>query len=233
MCKASFDHLEDMISHLRTHNTTHVFCLEEDDTILETVLNDIEPRIRDIYRKSWGGIKTHFHEPKSTPKATNSFYTIRWYKDQDWNEILNTIFKRQRNRFKINLSHSFILYNQETGEYKFYHASLNNNRVFDFPTTINNYTDFIAFIGRVNKEDLLQFAINHRPNSKWTLASIVSTTFFIDSLKDYPIGHSTNLPEGVMNMRGIHRLLKDENKCFIWYLSIKLKFKKTFEVLQY
>ena len=55
----------------------------------------------------------------------------------------------------------------------------------------------------INKEDMLEWVTSYRPDSDWSVAALTSTTFFVDRLKDFPIG----LPlAGVQQKR---KILKD------------------------
>ena len=40
----------------------------------------------------------------------------------------------------------------------------------------------------INKEDMFEWATSYRPDSDWTVAALTSTTFFVDRLKNFPIG---------------------------------------------
>ena len=184
--------------------------LEEDDSNLDTALETIDPSLRDEYSNNWAAIKDHFYEPKKDKNNMNhAFYTVRWTSQKDSFEFrpyLEHIFSRQTKRFKINYSHSFLLRNKETEDIKFYHASRHNGRVLDFPTTINNYRDFVKFTETIKYEDIWEYARQSRPDTKWTVAAITSTTFFIDRLTNFPIGQfSTPIPQ----TKGIYTLEKN------------------------
>ena len=53
----------------------------------------------------------------------------------------------------------------------------------------------------INKEDMLEWVTSYRPDSDWSVVALTSTTFFVDRLKDFPIG--LPLAEGVQQKRKI------------------------------
>ena len=55
-------------------------------------------------------------------------------------QALEDIFRRQTNAFKINLSFSFILQHRETGEFRHFYAS-NNQQILKSPKLIRNQQD--------------------------------------------------------------------------------------------
>ncbi|KAL8600853.1 hypothetical protein ACOMHN_056511 [Nucella lapillus] len=117
-------------------------------------------------------------------------YNVRWSGDApDWDGPLSAIFESQTKRFKINASHSFILHHREENRYRFFHASQNNNAgLFDRPRLINDRHDFDRFLEDLHAEDALEYARQKRPDSKWTVQSICTTSFYLNPLPDFPIG---------------------------------------------
>ena len=81
---------------------------------------------------------------------------------------LKIMFQEQTNAFKINLSYGFVLRNKNTGRYKNYHSSCNCcGRYLDEPSLTGNSKEFDAFLERIRETDVLQWAINQRPDSAW------------------------------------------------------------------
>ena len=83
--------------------------------------------------------------------------------------------------------------------------------MLDKPITINNQTDFNTFITTVNHHDILKYAIEHRPNSDWTVATITNTSVYIDALHEFPIGCCTSaLPPAIVKNKAIVGLEKND-----------------------
>ena len=140
-------------------------------------------------------------------------FNLRWqsFLAPNWGESLNPIFLQQKRRFKINFSHSFILYNQEQDQYRFYHTWQNNARGLEYPVFINNQVDFENFIKMLANQDVLEQARQQRPDSKWSVFSIVSTSFYINLLLNHPIGCCDSpLPEVIKSIP--HVLGLDKNR---------------------
>ena len=162
--------------------------LSENFDVLETIIPQLDPAIRQMYIDNFPSIRTQFKEPRKDSLINHAFYNIRWTQQQDWKATLDTIFRRQQKRFKISHAHSFILHNKIHDTYRFFHASRHVGKVQAVPKTINNYTDFQEYMKDINKEDMFEWAKSYRPDSDWTVAALTSTTFFVDRLKNFPIG---------------------------------------------
>ena len=91
---------------------------EDEPGVMESTDLHIAPEIQDVFVKNWGAIRSHHREGRM-----QSMYNIRWPTDQsspNWEEQLTPIFNRQTKRFKINLSHSFVLHHREEEKYRFF-----------------------------------------------------------------------------------------------------------------
>ena len=95
---------------------------------------------------------------------------------------LRAIFSRQSSSFKINMSYGFILRHTETGQLRYFHSSANNHRYFDQPHLITNQDDMDRFISAVLLATPLDYAIRHRPNTKWTVVLTTNVTFYLNKL---------------------------------------------------
>ena len=108
------------------------------------------------------------------------------------------IFDRQIKRFKINLSHPFVLKHRENEKHRFLslHASENNTQVFESPRLINNQEDFLSCLEKLQNTDILEHARQQRPDSKWTVHSVTSTSFCLNHLSEFPAVYSDHpLPD--------------------------------------
>ena len=138
------------------------------------------------------------------------------------------IFEDQSTVFKLNLSFGFVLFNNETQQMQFHHASANNSRVFDSPFQIRNR----EYLGQVREAmqniDIHEWARQQRPNSKWIVMDITNATFYETKLRDHPIGRSVRLPKYVLESRAIVSLdcnehtglLYEDKLCFFRCLAL-------------
>ena len=70
-----------------------------------------------------------------------------------------------------------------------------------------------TFSEQINTYDMLQFAINYRPESSWIVQHICATTFFATPLSDFPIGCCRKrLPQALKYLRGVNLLTRDHNQ---------------------
>lgn len=169
--------------------------------------------VEDIHTRHKRAISTHEREG-----PLQNFYNFKWPTIDsfpEWDAYLLDIFNRQKVRFKINLSHSFILYNAETNRYRFFHASQNNATYFDEPMLINNIRDFNQFLSEIRDIDHLEYARQQRPDTKWVVHSITSTSFYCTKLNDFPIGCcKTPIPNYIKRNKGIISLEHDNKRLF-------------------
>ena len=102
---------------------------------------------------------------------------------------LKIMFQEQTHSFKINLSYGFVLRNKNTGRCKYYLSSCNCcGRYLDEPSLITNSKDFDAFLKRIRETEVLQRAINQRPDSAWVCELVTNVNFFVNRIIDHPIG---------------------------------------------
>lgn len=179
------------------------------------LLDHLSPDFKEIYQKHWNAIKTH-----KRPGKVQSVYTVFWDPSSDtpdWDEQLWALFHEQNKRFKINFSHSFLLKHKESGGLSFFHACQNNHRALDKPRLISSKPDFLSFLSELNDYDILGHVQRERPNSRYSVQAIMSTSFYVYPLADFPIGCACDdLPDFIANNPFLHTLQRDENHGF-WY----------------
>ena len=127
---------------------------------------------------------------------------------------LKIMFQEQTNAFKINLSYGFVLRNKNTGLYKYYHTSCNCcGSYLDEPSLVTNSKDFDDFIERIRETDVLQWAINQRPDSAWVCELVTNVTFFVNRIIDQPIGciQATPLPSYIKKKKSVIVLETEPN----------------------
>ena len=111
--------------------------------------------------------------------------------------VLNKIFHRQTNAFKINLSFSFNLQHRETGEFRYHYAS-NNNQLLNSPRLIQNQHDLDILLDFLASQDFPSHLKDQCPNTKWVIERIVSLQIHL-VMTTYPLGNLPNLPDYIKN----------------------------------
>ena len=108
---------------------------------------------------------------------------------------LKKMYQEQTSAFKINLSYGFVLRNKNTGRYKYYHSSCNCcGRYLNEPSLVTNSEDFDDFLERIRETDVLQWAINQRPDFAWVCELVTNVTFFVNRIVDHSIGCVNMIP---------------------------------------
>lgn len=103
-----------------------------------------------------------------------------------------------------------------TGQLRYFHASQNNARVLEQPMLVTSAEDFDEFLEAIKHPDILEWARQQRPNSKWVVFAVTSVTIYVNKLKDHPIGCGVDLPEYIMRNDALVALQKDENHNFTY-----------------
>ena len=181
---------------------------------------DIPSGKKFIYQKHWNAIRHHYFEGR-----VQRMYNIRWKIDSieseppNWEEILSIIYRRQKFKFKINISNSLLLQNRKNGVLEFYHSSLNNNALFDCNFLIENEEDFIDLVQRLKSFDHIQAAYMQRPSTEWDVIEILSSSLYVYPIAPFPLGcPQPDIPEHIKNNLYIHTLTKNNYKNFDDYL---------------
>ena len=179
------------------------------------MLKKLNDDVKEVYYKHWNAVKTH-----KRPGMVQSVYTMFWdpHTDSpDWDQKLLDMFHEQNKRFKINFSHSFLLKHKEKGDLSFFHASQNNHAVLERPRLISSKQDFLSFLREIGDHDVLGQVQRERPDSRYSVVNIMSTSFYVYPLHDYPIGcGSVDIPSFLLNNVFIHTLHKDEHHGFVY-----------------
>ncbi|KAK3725754.1 hypothetical protein QZH41_001058 [Actinostola sp. cb2023] len=160
-----------------------------------------EPSVRNVVREHWRGIRTR----QSRRNRIQDWYNFRLesYERHVFQQILFQILADQSTVFRLNLSFGFVLRNTETGNLQYYHASANNNRVFDQPFLMNNANDLQQIIDAIHNLDITEWVKQQRPNSKWIVDVVANVCFYVSKIRGHPIGRSVLLPPYILNNRGI------------------------------
>ena len=146
----------------------------------------LSTELLDVVRAHWSAIRTH---ATRGPLQCRYDYRLTTLDTTVLEPSLKIMFQEQTCAFKINLSYGFVLRNKNTGQYKYYHTSCNCcGRYMDEPSLITNSKDFDDFLERIRETDVLQWAINQRPDSAWVCELVTNITFFVNRIIDHPIG---------------------------------------------
>ena len=129
----------------------------------------------------------------------------------DIGDLLQAIFRRQKNVFKINLAFGFILSNIKTGEKRYYYPS-QNGLIFDHPLVVADEADLQEVLQHVGETDWLEYVRQQKPNSKWRIALLTNVAFHLYPMQDRPVGRNKiagQLPKWLVENRGLDALEKD------------------------
>ena len=207
-CGKNFTRCDTLTRHARTTCTDDVKkppspkrSNREDTTPHHTLVTDEDPidpparlpfadnlstELFDVVRAHWSTVRTRVTRG---PLQCRYDYRLTTLDTTLLEMPLKNMFQEQTNAFKINLSYGFILRNKNTGQYKYYHSSCNCcGRYLDEPSLITNSKDFDDFLERIRETDVLQWAINQRPDSAWVCELVTNVTFFVNRFIDHPIG---------------------------------------------
>ena len=111
--------------------------------------------------RHWKSIKT-FSKQGSVQDVFNFYINDDLFSLK--NDFLD-MFYNQTCRFKINFSFEFTLRNRTNGNFRYWHASNDVDRILDQPLLISNFSDFETFLNKVFEQDVLEKARLSRPNS--------------------------------------------------------------------
>lgn len=186
-----------------------------------------EPTIREMFQRHWQAIRTR----QSRRNRLQDWYNFRLesYDRHVFQHYLNQILNDQSTVFRLNMSFGFVLRNTETGALQYYHASSNNHRVFDQPFLINSPQDLQQVLDAIHNLDILEWVRQQRPNSKWVVDVVTNVCFYVNKLRNYPIGRSTFLPPYIIHNKAILALECDKNNgqqysdnlCFFRCLALR------------
>ena len=106
-------------------------------------------------------------------------------------KIFNQILQLQFNRFKLNFIFGYILRNISNEELRYYHTSCNNSLMMSTTRLISNRQELIQFLNTLAEESF--FDKINRPDSKWKVVDIPNITFYINHIRDAPLGAPVDL----------------------------------------
>jgi len=123
--------------------------------------------------------------------------------------VLNDIVDRETTLFKLNYSLGYILRHKLTGgELRYYHPCQNIGRKLQVPILIKNRDDLKEFLDSLS--DLSFRNQTKYENSEWALVCVTNIVFFINKLRDHPIGCGKVIPDYVKNNKGLYALVTNK-----------------------
>ena len=128
--------------------------------------------------------------------------------------------------FKINYSFGYILKNRVTGEYRYFHPSNGRFRQLDIPQLIRSAENLRDFLRGISDEEMFHHA--SRPDSQWVVVEVTNVIFHLYKMTSHPIGCGDELPNHIVQNRGVRALQKDpftgrlyrDNLCFFRCLAL-------------
>jgi len=164
--------------------------------------SDVErlPKLQE-YHVHWNKIRTRFSRNNKLANWYN--YRLSSLSPDELNTYLHQVFDDQTTVFKLNISFGYILRSTVTDELQYHYASRNNNNVFDAPLLVRNENDLHQVQNDLQNLDILEWARQLRPSTKWVVDSITNITFFTTNIPRHPIGRGKSLPHYIVENRGI------------------------------
>ena len=149
-------------------------------------------------------------------------YIFNFYYNQDLKllipKIVNQSLKFQFHRFKINYSFGYILKNVNNNELRYYHSSYNNSLMMETARLISNRHELIKFLNTLAEESF--FDQINRPDTKWKIVNIPNIAFYVNHLKDPPLGAPIFLPDYIKNNHGLRNVSAGDHLCFFCCLAV-------------
>ena len=174
-----------------------------------------DEEINTLMRKHRTSIRTFYKKGK-----VQSIFNFCYNQDLKLliRKIVHQILNFQFHRFKINYSFGYILKNINDNELRYYHSSFNNSVMMETARLISNRQELIEFLNTLSEESFFE-KIN-RPDSKWKVVDIPNITFYINHIKDAPLGAPISLPDYIKNNHGLRNVSAGDHLCFFRCLAV-------------
>ena len=83
---------------------------------------------------------------------------------------------------------------------------------------ISNPQELIEFLNALAEESF--FDKINRPDTKWKIVNITNITFYVNHLKDAPLGAPVDLPHYIINNHDLRNVSASDNLCFFRCLAV-------------
>ena len=168
-----------------------------------------------LYRERWASIRSHNRESK---KGRFSVYNMRLNNNlsqEDVDHYLDSIFRRQRRVFSLDLSLGCILTHQETGRMRYFHASHNNHRLFEHSVKVYNQRDMEEVKKATDVSSFTEMASRNRTSTKWSLMTLTNLSCYVIHHAHKPMGGGKRNGWKNNKMKGVRIIPKTKrNLCF-------------------
>ena len=204
-------------------------CNDNDDLddISQYIFEEQNENIREVYITNRNHILAE-HEGGDI-RATYNFPVNNL--NDGYREIrrqINLIYDDQTTVFRINFAFGMILFNNQTGEYRYY-IPYYNRRILTYPYTIFNRNSIRLLMNKITRIDIIEQARAIRPSTAWTLAFITNIQYNI-FLTNFPLGQAIELSTYIKNHKFLRNFIYDKNRkepyqdnlCFFRCLKVHL-----------
>ena len=113
--------------------------------------------------------------------------------------------------FSLNLKFGLILRHTETGEYCYF-KPFSNETLFQRPIYVSRWRDLNRLKLRLQRFNVTDFILRHRPNTQWKPYLITNTRFCLYHLDYTLVPGAVTLPDYITNSHSIMSLDKDSHK---------------------
>ena len=163
----------------------------------------------ELYQRYWGGIRTHY----TTERRVQDRYNVRLETTnvRSMRGVFLAIMMEQTSRFKVNVSFGFILRHTKNNTFRYFHPSQNIGRVLERPRLVGSIRDMNKFIEEVSEKDILEWARQQRPNSKWVVEVVTNMTVYVNKMPRYVQGVGcvgVELPKYIRTNKGVQGLVR-------------------------
>jgi hypothetical protein len=166
-----------------------------------------DKELQKVYTEYWSAIRSYRHDQGDVQQVHNRRLTSADTKDVE--SELWKIFGVQKHAFKINFSYGLILRHNDTGELRYFHACQNNARLLDMPWLVRNEDDFKNLLEKIRQYDILEYARQQRPDTKWMVYIVSNMSVYINAVADHPIGSPVILPDYIRKNKAILGLITE------------------------
>ena len=83
---------------------------------------------------------------------------------------------------------------------------------------ISNRQELTQFLSALAKESF--FDKINRPDTKWQVLDITNITFYVNHIKDVPLGAPISLHDYIKNNHGLRNVSSGDNLCFFCCLAV-------------
>ena len=119
---------------------------------------------------------------------------------------------------KLIVRTSYILKNVNNNDLRYYHTFFNNSVMMSIARLISNCHELIEFLNTLAEKSF--FDQINRPDTKWKIVNIPNITFYVNHLKDAPLGAPVDLLDYIKNNHGLRNVSAGDNLCFFRCLAV-------------